>query len=271
MEKISKTPEEVERYNLVKWSMELTKEEQNYLAKLIDEGSKRNLECYELAWDMVLRANFEDENVEKLNDQVVSEGLKFREYIKNGGDYIMAIKNNADKIIKDYKKGKQNNVKESELIKDLAANYKITVNAVKSIIKEHKKELQDPEKALDYIFDEEEKKQIEETFVTCKKSLQVDKEPKKEYKFKVEEPKVFNAVGEYATYKVDKTNKEITVGELAFRSESGVTDVYEMTGKKIKADYESKQRELLKQYEESLKNAKESAEETIAAIKQYLA
>ena len=257
MEKISKTPEELERYNLVKWSIELSKEEQNYLAKLIDEGSKRDLECYELAWDMVLKANFEDEIVEKLCDQVVSEGLKFREYLKDGGDYTMAIKNNADKIIKDYKKGKQNNIKESELIKDLAANYKITVNAVKSIIKDHKKELQNPEKALDYIFNEEEKKQI--------------KEPKKTYTFKVEEPKVFNAVGEYATYLVDKTNKNIIVGELTFRSESDVAKVYEETGERIKADYESKKRELLVQYEKSLKNAQESAEETIAAIKQYLA
>lgn len=271
LKKNAKTKAEIENYNVAKWAMELSEKEKAYMNKLMIDSSKVDMMCFENAWNIVLSANYSKETVEELTSLVIEEGFKFNEHMENGGDYIMAIKNNANKIIEDYKKGKQNNVKESELIKDLATNYKITINAVKGIIKEHKKELQDPEKALDYIFGEEEKKHIEKFGkATCKQSSQVDKDLKKEYKFKVEEPKVFNAVGEYATYTVNKVNKTITVGEFKFKTESDVTKAYKETGESLKADYKSKQQELLAQYEEGLKNAEESAEETIAAVKQYL-
>ena len=130
-----------EKTEAVEWALNLKPKEQKHLNLMMTENSKNDVNVYLEAYTMSLRINLNDneELINKINDDVSEEGYKVKEYRDNGGNYIMALKNNKEAIIKDYEKGIASNIKESEVIKDLAVNYKATVNAIKLIIKDYKK------------------------------------------------------------------------------------------------------------------------------------
>lgn len=132
-----------EKTNAVEWALHLKTKEQEYLNFMMTQNSKHNVQVYIDAYGIALRSNLDDDTelINKINRDVEKEGYKVKEYRDNGGDYIMSLKNNKEQIIKDYEKGIAENIKESELIKDLAVNYKTTVNAIKLIIRDYKKEL----------------------------------------------------------------------------------------------------------------------------------
>ena len=77
----------------------------------------------------------------------------------------MALKNNKEAIIKDYEKGIENNIKEKDLIKDLAVNYKATQNAIRLIVKDYKKSKEDKEieEAAAYILEEDNQEEVVNT------------------------------------------------------------------------------------------------------------
>src|SRR5574344_1749017 len=130
-----------EKTDAIDWALNLKTKEQEYLNFMMKEKSKHDIQVYIDAYSMALRINLDDDTevINKINRDVEKEGYKVKEYRDNGGDYIMSLKNNKEQIIKDYEKGLANNIKEKDLIKDLAVNYKATVNAIKLIIKEYKK------------------------------------------------------------------------------------------------------------------------------------
>ena len=130
-----------EKTEAVEWALNLKPQEQKHLNLMMTENSKNDVNVYLEAYTMALRINLNDneELINKINDDVSEEGYKVKEYRDNGGNYIMALKNNKEAVIKDYENGIASNIKESEVIKDLAVNYKATVNAIKLIIKDYKK------------------------------------------------------------------------------------------------------------------------------------
>lgn len=129
-----------EKTNAVDWALNLKTKEQEYLNFMMKENSKHDIQVYIDAYSMALRINLDDEElINKINRDVEKEGYKVKEYRDNGGDYIMSLKNNKEQIIKDYKKGIAENIKEKDLIKDLAVNYRATVNAIKLVINDYKK------------------------------------------------------------------------------------------------------------------------------------
>lgn len=131
-----------EKTNALDWALNLNSKEQEYLNFMMTENSKHDIQIYIDAYEMALRCNLNDDTeiINKINRDVEKEGYKVKEYRDNGGNYVMALKNNKEAIIKDYEKGIENNIKEKDLIKDLAVNYKATVNAIKLIIKDYKKD-----------------------------------------------------------------------------------------------------------------------------------
>ena len=128
--------------NALDWALNLNSKEQEYLNFMMTENSKHDIQIYIDAYEIALRCNLNDDTeiINKINRDVEKEGYKVKEYRDNGGNYVMALKNNKEAIIKDYEKGIENNIKEKDLIKDLAVNYKATVNAIKLIIKDYKKD-----------------------------------------------------------------------------------------------------------------------------------
>ena len=130
-----------EKTNALDWALNLNSKEQEYLNFMMTENSKHDIQVYVDAYEIALRCNLNDDTeiINKINRDVEKEGYKVKEYRDNGGNYIMSLKNNKEQIIKDYEKGMANNIKEKDLIKDLAVNYKATVNAIKLIIKDYKK------------------------------------------------------------------------------------------------------------------------------------
>lgn len=134
-----------EKTDAVDWALKLGTKEQEYLSFMMTENSKHDLQVYVDAYTVSLGCNLDDEElIKKIQDDVYKEGLKVKEYRDNGGDYIMSLQNNTKAIINDYEKGISKNIKESELIKDLSVNYKASVNAIKSIVKDYKKSKQKP-------------------------------------------------------------------------------------------------------------------------------
>lgn len=131
-----------EKTNALDWALNLNSKEQEYLNFMMTENSKHDIQIYIDAYEIALRCNLNDDTeiINKINRDVEKEGYKVKEYRDNGGNYIMALKNNKEAIIKDYEKGIENNIKEKDLIKDLAVNYKATTNAIKLIIKDYKKD-----------------------------------------------------------------------------------------------------------------------------------
>lgn len=134
-----------EKTDAVDWALKLGTKEQEYLSFMMTENSKHDLQVYVDAYTVSLGCNLDDEElIKKIQDDVYKEGLKVKEYRDNGGDYIMSLQNNTKEIINDYEKGISKNIKESELIKDLSVNYKASVNAIKSIVKDYKKSKEKP-------------------------------------------------------------------------------------------------------------------------------
>lgn len=226
---------ELENYNVAKWAMGLTEKEKTYLNKLMIDSSRVDLDMFSKAWNIVLGAEFDKKTATELIDLVVEEGLKINEYMESGGDYIMAIKNNKEAILKDYRKGKKGNIKESDIIKDLAINYKVTATVIKGLIKEAQ-----TEEALEYIF--EEKKEVS----------------KNEGRFKVLKEVISRDVqGRHGIYHV--TNNKVEIEGLTFNTKEDVEKVAE-----------DKIKEIQKQMQEQIDNANKCKEEVIALIDLYL-
>ena len=249
LKKNAKSKAEIENYNVAKWAMELSEKEKAYMNKLMIDSSKVDMMCFEKAWNIVLSANYSKETVEELTSLVIEEGLKFNEYMEDGGDYLMAIKNNAEAILRDYKKGKEKNIKESELIKDLSVNYKITVSAIKKLIKEEQ-----TKEALAYIFNSNEKPK--ETQKTMNKVT-----PAANNKYKILKEEIKRDIqGEFGVYHVD--SKKVEIEGITFNSKEDV--------EKATRDRLAEIQEQLNELEKQKDNANKSKEEVLEIMKLYM-
>ena len=262
---------------LGEWVKSLPTDKLRVIEKLAMDMSKMDIMAYSYAYERVLRVKFyemlgneiEAESlVKETIEGVEAEGHKIQELLKEGAIYNMEIKNNKDEIIAKYEEMKEKETKENIILKDISFIFsKLTKTAIKNIIVEHnrdKKISEDEElnKMLDSMSREEPKEQVKEQVEQASK--QVTKTTKevtkidKQFVFKIE-PSVFNAIGIHATYKVDKDNKVISVGEKEYRSNNDA-----------KNEYVYMKAELDTEYNKSLEKLKEMSYEMLAAIKQYL-
>lgn len=171
---------------LMKWFKTLSKEKVNFIHELMIENSKQDIYCFGYAWEMVLRpiiySQYDNKliaehELTKIEDLVEAEGQKVFEFRKNGGDYIMEIKNSKQGIIKAYEKMKGMGMKDKNIYEELYLKYpKFSNNAIKNVVLEYKKDLKTKEddkeiqKAAEYILGEDNNKTSVENNKTVDKN-----------------------------------------------------------------------------------------------------
>ena len=204
---------EAKRLKAVEWTLGLSKEEQELLMEFCNESSKRDLEVLHFGLDIVLNENLNHDIklITKIYDDLILEGNKTRECMEKGENYMKKIEENRGKIIEDYKRLKEENRKENEIVKDLVFKYNLTNNAIKNVITQYKRNLKKEEEekeiedAVNYIFEDEVKK--EEPVKDYSSYLDMPKEPVKEVskgKYEVLEEQIIikrTIKGEYGTFK----------------------------------------------------------------------
>ena len=226
-----------------------------------NESSKRDLEVLHFGLDIVLNENLNHDIklITKIYDDLILEGNKTREYMEKGENYMKKIEENRGNIIEDYKRLKEENRNENEIVKDLVFKYNLTNNAIKNVITQYKRNLKKEEEekeiedAVNYIFEDEIKK--EET-----------KEPVKEVpkgKYEVLEEQIIikrTIKGEYGTYKID--NKVMTIDDFAFCKKE---EVEQACSEKLIELQREKER-----IEKAMKEAEESKNEAIEIMEMYM-
>ena len=256
------------------WVKSLPTDKLRVIEKLAMDMSKMDIMAYSYAYERVLRVKFyemlgneiEAESlVKETIEGVEAEGHKIQELLKEGAIYNMEIKNNKDEIIAKYEEMKEKEVKENIILKDISFIFsKLTKTAIKNIIVEHnrdKKIREDEElnKMLENMGKEEAKEEVnKKVFNKVEGPVKETENILQQFVFKIE-PSIFNAIGQHATYKVDKDNKVISVGEKEYRSNNDA-----------KNEYVYMKAELDTEYNKSLEKLKEMSYEMLAAIKQYL-
>ena len=262
---------------LGEWIKSLPTDKLRVIEKLAMDMSKMDIMAYSYAYERVLRVKFyemlgneiEAESlVKEVIEGVEAEGHKIQEILKEGAIYDMEIKNSSEEIIAKYEEMKEKGTKENIILKDISFIFsKLTKTAIKNIIVEHnrdKKIKEDEEldeelnKILDNISKEEPKEEVKEEPKIIKEVTKEVTKIDKQFVFKIE-PSIFNAIGQHATYKVDKDNKVISVGNKEYRSENDE-----------KSHYIKMKQELDSEYNKNLEKLKECSYEMLAAIKQYL-
>ena len=252
---------EAKRLKAVEWTLGLSKEEQELLMEFCNESSKRDLELFQFGLDIVLNENLNHDIklITKIYDDLILEGNKTRECMEKGENYMKKIEENRGNIIEDYKRLKEENRKENEIVKDLVFKYNLTNNAIKNVITQYKRNLKKEEEekeiedAVNYIFEDEIKK--EET-----------KEPVKEVpngKYEVLEEQIIikrTIKGEYGTYKID--NKVMTIDDFAFCKKE---EVEQACSEKLIELQREKER-----IEKAMKEAEESKNEAIEIMEMYM-
>lgn len=173
-----------------------------------------------------------------------------------------------DNVVSEYVTRKANNEKEKDIIESIWTKYpKLSRNAVKNIILEHKRDekknelnINSSEDAVKYIFEENEV--VENPEVT--RIVEAESEDPKEAsvpqdekaKFKVLKKKVIVDIeGEHATYHVED-------GALSFYSNRDVVFSSE-------EDIEKYRKEQKEYYERCLKNADRRSDEMIEVMNMY--
>ena len=134
---------EAKRLKAVEWTLGLSKEEQELLMEFCNESSKRDLELVQFGLDIVLNENLNHDIklITKIYDDLILEGNKARECMEKGENYMKKIEENRGNIIEDYKRLKEENRKENEIVKDLVFKYNLTNNAIKNVITQYKRNL----------------------------------------------------------------------------------------------------------------------------------
>ena len=138
---------EAKRLKAVEWTLGLSKEEQELLMEFCNESSKRDLELLNFGLDIVLNENLNHDIklITRIYDDLILEGDKTREYMEKGENYMKKIEENRGNIIEDYKRLKEENRKENEIVKDLVFKYNLTNNAIKNVITQNKRNLKKEE------------------------------------------------------------------------------------------------------------------------------
>lgn len=244
---------ELDRRNkrLMKWFKTLDREKVDFIHELMVENSKQDIYCFGYAWEMVLRPIIYNQHdneliaeheLTKIEDMVEAEGNKVFEFRKNGGDYIMEIKNNKQGIIKAYEKMKGMGMKDKAIYEELYLKYpKLSNNAIKSTILQYKKDLKakqdekDITEAAKYILGEENNKnEVENNKTTVKnnKKLAVENPEFKKavadmvnqnnevYLEEISKKVIADVKGSLGKYHVE--DNKVTINEFTFATEKDI-------------------------------------------------
>lgn len=260
-----------EKTNALDWALNLNSKEQEYLNFMMTENSKHDIQIYIDAYEMALRCNLNDDTeiINKINRDVEKEGYKVKEYRDNGGDYIMALKNNKEAIIKDYEKGIANNIKEKDLIKDLAVNYKATQNAIRLIVKDYKKSKEDKEieEAAAYILEEDNQQEVVNTTAENEEIKPLENNKKSKYKI-IKEVVQRDIQGEHGVYHIE--NGSMTIDSITYDSKEDIEKDYEIATDLIEKEYKAKLEELEALKKEKIDNAVSSRNEALEIMEEFV-
>lgn len=260
-----------EKTNALDWALNLNSKEQEYLNFMMTENSKYDIQIYIDAYEMALRCNLNDDTeiINKINRDVEKESYKVKEYRDNGGDYIMALKNNKEAIIKDYEKGIANNIKEKDLIKDLAVNYKATQNAIRLIVKDYKKSKEDKEieEAAAYILEEDNQQEVVNTTAENEEIKPLENNKKSKYKI-IKEVVQRDIQGEHGVYHIE--NGSMTIDSITYDSKEDIEKDYEIATDLIEKEYNAKLEELEVLKKEKIDNAVSSRNEALEIMEEFM-
>lgn len=243
----------------MKWVNHLDSKHQEILNLLIQGSSNADLEVFSSAVDITLRNwmyehGFDvDKELNNINNTLDIEGRCIRKFNEENekGSYFMNLDKDRENILKDYKKMKEGNMRESEILDNICIKYcKYSKNAIKSVItdyKKNKKNVQAEEKELDmkaienYIFGDGENPLKEKT---VKSNNTTSKN--KNTKLKVKSIVVEDEEGrEYI-----KEGEIVKVGSETFKSVDELEKYKSNELEEYKKGYEEKIAEINKAYED---------------------
>ena len=167
----SKSKYDIDKANAIKWVLTLKDEQAKYVNLLINAASQKDLNDMSYAYDITLKNwlyehNFDvDKEIKEIFETMRLENKYVNEFKE--GSYFMNLDKDRENILKDYKKMKEENMRESQILDNLCIKYcKYSKNAIKSVITDFKKNKNetpkdnkgpDIEAITDYIFGDEEK------------------------------------------------------------------------------------------------------------------
>lgn len=247
----SKSKYDIDKANAIKWVLTLKDEQAKYVNLLINAASQKDLNDMSYAYDITLRNwlfahGFDvDKEIKEIFETMRLENKYVNEFKE--GSYFMNLDKDRENIVIDYKKMKEENMRESQILDNLCIKYcKYSKNAIKSVItdfKKNKKNVQkdvqaepDIEAITDYIFGDEEK--------TVKANNTTSKN--KNTKLKVKSIVVEDEEGrEYI-----KEGEIVKVGSETFKSVDELEKYKSNELEEYKKGYEEKIAEINKAYED---------------------
>lgn len=247
----SKSKYDIDKANAIKWVLTLKDEQAKYVNLLINAASQKDLNDMSYAYDITLKNwlyehNFDvDKEIKEIFETMRLENKYVNEFKE--GSYFMNLDKDRENIVIDYKKMKEENMRESQILDNLCIKYcKYSKNAIKSVItdfKKNKKNVQkdvqaepDIEAITDYIFGDEEK--------TVKANNTTSKN--KNTKLKVKSIVVEDEEGrEYI-----KEGEIVKVGSETFKSVDELEKYKSNELEEYKKGYEEKIAEINKAYED---------------------
>lgn len=247
----SKSKYDIDKANAIKWVLTLKDEQAKYVNLLINAASQKDLNDMSYAYDITLKNwlyehNFDvDKEIKEIFETMRLENKYVNEFKE--GSYFMNLDKDRENIVIDYKKMKEENMRESQILDNLCIKYcKYSKNAIKSVItdfKKNKKNVQkdvqaepDIEAITDYIFGDEEK--------TVKSNNTTSKN--KNTKLKVKSIVVEDEEGrEYI-----KEGEIVKVGSETFKSVDELEKYKSNELEEYKKGYEEKIAEINKAYED---------------------
>ena len=153
----SKSKYDIDKANAIKWVLTLKDEQAKYVNLLINAASQKDLNDMSYAYDITLKNwlyehNFDvDKEIKEIFETMRLENKYVNEFKE--GSYFMNLDKDRENIVIDYKKMKEENMRESQILDNLCIKYcKYSKNAIKSVItdyKKNKKDVQAEEKELD--------------------------------------------------------------------------------------------------------------------------
>lgn len=240
---------------LEKWLRALNKEQRELLTEYSITQSELDLTIQFQAYERVLRPALNalvDDVIEAeeillgIVGQVGIEGITARGF-KRGEYYMKYIDEIKDNIVSEYNMRKANGEKEKDIIESIWSKYpKVSRNAVKNVILEHKKEVRKQEirtegvdAAVKYIFEEEPKEIIEEVNEVVEDYKEEVKEEvvqsEEKSKFKVlKKTVIVDVAGEFGEYHVE--NGSVKAKDYVFNNED-----------EVKKEFDSRRQSILNQ------------------------
>ena len=243
-----------------KWIDHLEPKHQKIIKLIIEYSSNADLYTYSRTIETVLRNwlyehNFDvEKELNNINDLLKIEDKYIKKYDEENkeGSYFMNLDKDRENIINDYKKMKEENMKENQILDNLCIKYfKISKTSIKGVITDFKKNNKNVQKDVqaepdleaitDYIFEDGENPLKEKTVKANNTT------PKnKNTKLKVKSIVVEDEEGrEYI-----KENGVVTVGKEKFNNVDELEKYKSNELSEYKKEYEEKIAEINKAYED---------------------